>query len=58
MRDMKPPGVRKQERKSTDIRQAQIIDAALNIIASKGSRKFTAELLGARVGRNTRFREE
>jgi AcrR family transcriptional regulator len=28
----------------------QIVDAAMRIIASKGARKFTAELLGARVG--------
>ncbi len=47
---MKSPKVRKQERKATDIRQGQIVDAAMRIIASKGPRKFTAELLGARVG--------
>jgi AcrR family transcriptional regulator len=47
---MHDPRIRKQERKTTDIRQAEIVDAAMRIIASKGSRKFTAELLGARVG--------
>ncbi len=39
-----------QERKTTDIRKAQIVDAAMRIIASKGPRKFTAELLAAKVG--------
>ncbi len=47
---MNNPRVRRQERKTTDIRQVQIVDAAMSIIASKGPRKFTAELLGARVG--------
>lgn len=42
--------VRRQERRTTDVRQGQIVDAAMRIIASKGSRKFTAKLLGARVG--------
>ena len=50
MTAMCPPRVRKQVRKSTGIRQVQIVDAAMRIIASKGPRKFTAELLGARVG--------
>ena len=50
MPTMKFPGVRKQERKATGIRQVQIVDAAMRIIASKGPRKFTAELLGAKVG--------
>ncbi len=50
MPGMKPPRVRKQERRTTDIRQVQIVEAAMRIIASKGPRKFTAELLGARVG--------
>jgi AcrR family transcriptional regulator len=40
----------RQERRTTDVRKAQIVDAAMHIIASKGSRKFTAKLLGARVG--------
>jgi AcrR family transcriptional regulator len=40
----------RQERRATDVRQAQIIDAAMRIIASKGSRKFTAKLLGTEVG--------
>ena len=50
MPGMKPPRVRKQERKTTDVRQVEIVDAAMRIIASKGSRRFTAELLGAKVG--------
>jgi AcrR family transcriptional regulator len=37
-------------RKPTTIRRAQIVDAALRIIASHGSRKFTAQLLGKEVG--------
>jgi len=40
----------KQQRRSTDVRQVQIVDAAMRIIASKGARKFTAELLGREVG--------
>jgi AcrR family transcriptional regulator len=47
MRDRK---TRKQHRRATDVRQAQIVDAAMRIIASQGARKFTAELLGERVG--------
>jgi len=39
-----------QERRPTDVRQAQIVDAAMRIIASRGSRKFTAKLLGTEVG--------
>jgi AcrR family transcriptional regulator len=39
-----------QKRKSTDVRQAQIVDSAMRIIASRGSRRFTAQLLGAEVG--------
>lgn len=41
---------RRQERRTTDVRQVQIVDAAMRIIASKGARKFTAKLLGAKVG--------
>jgi AcrR family transcriptional regulator len=39
-----------QKRRPTDVRQVQIVDAAMRIIASRGSRKFTAQLLGAEVG--------
>ena len=39
-----------QKRRPTEMRQAQIVDAAMRIIASKGSRKFTAQLLGEEVG--------
>jgi AcrR family transcriptional regulator len=40
----------KLERRTTDVRKMQIVDAAMRIIATKGSRRFTAELLGAEVG--------
>ena len=39
-----------QKRRPTQVRQAQIVEAAMRIIALKGTRKFTAELLGAEVG--------
>ena len=42
--------VGRQERRTTDVRQVQIVDAAMRIIASKGSRKFTAKLVGTEVG--------
>jgi AcrR family transcriptional regulator len=43
-------GKAKHERRTTDVRQMQIVDAAMRIIATKGTRRFTAELLGAEVG--------
>jgi AcrR family transcriptional regulator len=41
---------RRLERRTTDVRQAQIVDAALHLIASKGVRRFTAKLVGDKVG--------
>ena len=48
--DMKKSKTEGHVRKPTTIRRAQIVDAALRIIASHGSRKFTAQLLGKEVG--------
>jgi len=38
------------EPKTSSRRQSQIVDAALRIIATKGSRRFTAQLLAAELG--------
>jgi AcrR family transcriptional regulator len=37
-------------KKSTDVRQREIIDAAMRILTSDGARQFTAERLGKEVG--------
>lgn len=38
------------ERRTPSKRQVQIVDTALRIIATKGSRRFTAQLLAAEIG--------
>lgn len=40
----------KQERKPTDVRQREIVDAALRIIAMEGSRHFTAKNIATEIG--------
>jgi AcrR family transcriptional regulator len=37
-------------RKSTEVRQTQIVDAATRIIATRGARRFTAQLLATEIG--------
>jgi AcrR family transcriptional regulator len=39
-----------QRRKPTEIRKAEIVDAAMGIIAARGSRRFTVKLLACEVG--------
>jgi AcrR family transcriptional regulator len=41
---------RNRERKPTSARRAQIVDAAMRIIATKGARRFTAQLLASEIG--------
>lgn len=50
---MKAPRTRRRLRKPTEVRQAEIVEAAMHIIAREGSRKFTASLLASRVGVTT-----
>jgi len=38
------------KRKSTEIRQTEIVDAAMHIIANRGTKKFTAQLIASEVG--------
>jgi len=38
------------QQKTMSERQTQIVDAAMRIIATKGARRFTAQLLGAEIG--------
>jgi hypothetical protein len=45
--DVKKRGTGKYERQATDVRQKQIVDAAMRIIATRGSRRFTANFSGA-----------
>jgi len=40
----------RQERKSTDVRQCEIVDAAMRIIAMEGSRCFTAKNIATEIG--------
>jgi AcrR family transcriptional regulator len=47
---MKNTDKQKQSRKSTEIRQVEIVDAAMKILTKEGSRQFTADRLGAEVG--------
>lgn len=47
---MKKTEKQKQPRKSTEIRRQEIVDAAMKILTTEGSRQFTAERLGAEVG--------
>jgi len=47
---MKNTDKQKQSRKSTEIRQVEIVDAAMKILTTEGSRQFTADRLGAEVG--------
>lgn len=48
---MKPPlPVTRPGRKSTIVRQAEIVDAAMRVIAHHGSRRFTARLVAAEIG--------
>jgi AcrR family transcriptional regulator len=47
---MKNTDKQKQPRKSTEIRQVEIVDAAMKILTTEGSRQFTADRLGAEVG--------
>ncbi|MFH1017065.1 MAG: TetR/AcrR family transcriptional regulator [Pseudomonadota bacterium] len=39
-----------QERKPTELRQTEIVDAAMRILAFQGARRFTAQLIGEQVG--------
>jgi TetR/AcrR family transcriptional regulator len=48
--EVKKRATAKYERRASEVRQKQIVDAATRIIATRGSRRFTAELLGAEVG--------
>ena len=47
VRRRQPPD---QQRKPTRVRQSEIVDAAMHIIASRGSRHFTAKLVASKVG--------
>jgi AcrR family transcriptional regulator len=38
------------KRKPTEVRQAEIVEAAMRIIASKGAKRFTAQLIADEVG--------
>jgi AcrR family transcriptional regulator len=38
------------KRKSTETRQTEIVDAAMHIIATKGTKKFTAQLVANEIG--------
>jgi AcrR family transcriptional regulator len=38
------------KRKSTESRQTEIVDAAMHIIATKGTKKFTAQLVADEIG--------
>ncbi len=40
----------KQSRKPTEVRQQEIVDASMQILATEGSRQFTADRLGDAVG--------
>ena len=40
----------KQTRKPTEVRRQEIIDAAMQILATEGARQFTADRLGTAVG--------
>lgn len=47
---MKKTEKQKQSRKPTEVRQQEIIDAAMKILTTEGARQFTADRLGAIVG--------
>lgn len=47
---MKNTDKQKQARKSSEVRQREIIDAAMKILTTEGARQFTADRLGAMVG--------
>jgi len=47
---MKNTDKQKQSRKSTEVRQVEIVDAAMKILTVEGARQFTADRLGAEVG--------
>jgi AcrR family transcriptional regulator len=38
------------KRKPTDVRQAEIVEAAMTVIAAKGAKRFTAQLIADEVG--------
>lgn len=48
--NMKNTDKQQQSRKTTEVRQQEIIDAAMLILTTEGARQFTAERLGAAVG--------
>jgi len=47
---MKNSDNQKQSRKPTEVRQQEIVDAAMQILATEGTRQFTADRLGDTVG--------
>jgi len=47
---MKKTDKQKQTRKPTEVRRQEIIDAAMQILATDGARQFTADRLGTAVG--------
>ncbi len=47
---MKNANSQKQSRKPTEVRQQEIVDAAMQILATEGARQFTADRLGDAVG--------
>lgn len=47
---MKNTNKQKQSRKSTEVRQREIIEAAMQILTTEGARQFTADRLGTAVG--------
>ena len=50
IQSMKNTDKQKQSRKPTAIRQLEIVDAAMQILATEGARQFTADRLGEAVG--------